>query len=114
MNYQRTFGSHYPTECIATGTRRDVDDAVIDLVNQYNAFMKQGDIKSANTLLTANQAGRRNLQYRHCRPVHHHTDDIGCRASHTGRRQQLVHGILGGNTDDTTDSFFCTAQRLKR
>ncbi len=56
MNYQRTFGSHYPTECIATGTRRDVDDAVIDLVNQYNAFMKQGDIKSANTLLTANQA----------------------------------------------------------
>ncbi len=56
MNYQRTFGSRYPGECIAAGTRRDVDDAVIDLVNQYNAFMKQGDIKSAHTLLTANQA----------------------------------------------------------
>lgn len=56
MNYQRTFGSHYPGECIAPGTRRDVDDAVIDLVNQYDTYMKQGDVKSANTLLAANQA----------------------------------------------------------
>lgn len=56
MNYQRTFGSRYPGECIAPGTRRDVDDAVIDLVNQYDTYMKQGDVKSANTLLAANQA----------------------------------------------------------
>lgn len=55
MNYQRTFGSRYPSECIATGTRRDVDDTVINLVNQYNTFMKQEDVKSANTLLAANQ-----------------------------------------------------------
>lgn len=56
MNYQRIFGSNYPNECISAGTRKDVDDTVIHLVNQYNAYMKQGDIKSADIFFNANQA----------------------------------------------------------
>ena len=30
-NYQRTVGRNYPNEYIAVGTRRDVDDTVINL-----------------------------------------------------------------------------------
>lgn len=55
MNYQRTFGSNYPTECIAVGTRKDVDDTVINLVNQYNTYMKQGDVNEAGILFSANR-----------------------------------------------------------
>lgn len=55
MNYQRTFGSNYPIECIPVGTRKDVDDTVINLVNQYNTYMKQGDVKAAIILFNANR-----------------------------------------------------------
>lgn len=55
MNYQKTFGSNYPSECIAAGTRKDVDDTVINLVNQYNSYMEQGDIKAVGVLFNANR-----------------------------------------------------------
>ena len=55
MEYSRQFGSTFPDGVYATiGTKRDVDDTVVDLINQYYAYIDAGDITSAKGLYDTN------------------------------------------------------------
>lgn len=56
MNYQRNFGSKFPDELIDVGTKKNVDDSVLELVNQYNAYIQNKDIASAEALYDANKS----------------------------------------------------------
>lgn len=55
MNYSRTFGSKFPSECISFGNHKDVDDTVVDLVNQYNTYIQTGDMVAAANFYTNNK-----------------------------------------------------------
>lgn len=56
MNYQRNFGSKFPDELIDVGTKKNIDDSVIEIVNQYNTYIQSKDIASANALYKANES----------------------------------------------------------
>ena len=56
MNYSRIFGSNFPSECITLGTHKDVDNTVVNLVNQYNAYVQNGDMVAVSNLYTQNKA----------------------------------------------------------
>jgi len=55
MNYSRNFGSLFPNEMISVGTRKDVDNTVVGLINQYNSYVASGDMASASAYYKANQ-----------------------------------------------------------
>ena len=42
MNYSREFGSQFPSSLIGVGTKKDIDNSVKDLINQYNAYCDAG------------------------------------------------------------------------
>ena len=42
MDYSRVFGSKFPNSLIEVGTKKDVDDSVLALVNQYQNYMQAG------------------------------------------------------------------------
>lgn len=47
VDYSREFGSQYPSELIPLGTHKDVDDSVVELINEYNSYIENNDMKSA-------------------------------------------------------------------
>lgn len=53
--YSHIFGSQFPSELIALGTHKDVDDSIVSLVNQYNSYIDSEDMTSAYNLYTANK-----------------------------------------------------------
>lgn len=55
MEYSRIFGSNFPNSLIEVGTKKDIDDTVIELVNQYTAYINSGNIGAANTLYQKNK-----------------------------------------------------------
>ena len=55
MNYSRIFGSQFPNSVISVGSRKDVDDSVIDLINRYNGYVTSGDIIEAHKLYNDNK-----------------------------------------------------------
>ncbi len=55
MNYSRIFGSQFPNSVISVGSRKDVDNSVIDLINRYNGYVSSGDINAANELYNDNK-----------------------------------------------------------
>ena len=55
-NYSHVFGSNFPSSLIPLGTHKDIDDSVVDIVNQYNEFIRNGDTNSAYALYNSNKA----------------------------------------------------------
>lgn len=55
MDYSRVFGSNFPSSLITVGTKKDVDDSVLTLVNQYQKYMESGNRSSANNLYINNK-----------------------------------------------------------
>ena len=55
MNYSNQFGSNYPTSLIDVGTKKDIDDTIVSLVNQYYQFMSSGNVDAAATLYNENK-----------------------------------------------------------
>ena len=55
MDYSRNFGSLFPSESISVGTHKDVDNAIVGLINQYNAYVASGNIASASALYEQNK-----------------------------------------------------------
>lgn len=55
MEYSHNFGSNFPNETIPVGTKKDVDDTVKALINQYYSCIESGDLASANQLYEANK-----------------------------------------------------------
>ena len=56
MNYSREFGSQFPSSLIGVGTKKDIDNSVKDLINQYNAFCDAGDLSSAFNIYEQNKS----------------------------------------------------------
>lgn len=55
MAYSRTFGSRFPSRCIEVGTRKDVDDLVVSVIQQYNAYVNSGNMAGAAALYEQNK-----------------------------------------------------------
>lgn len=55
MEYSHNFGSNFPNKIIPVGTKKDVDDTVKALINQYYSCIESGDLSSANQLYEANK-----------------------------------------------------------
>jgi hypothetical protein len=55
MEYSRNFGSNFPNSLIEVGTKKDVDNTVIGLINQYYSYMSSNNIDAANELYQANK-----------------------------------------------------------
>ena len=55
MDYSRIFGSQFPNSLIEYGTKKDVDDTVIDLVNRYYNYISSNNMTAANALYEANK-----------------------------------------------------------
>lgn len=55
MEYSRIFGSNFPNSLIEVGTKKDVDNTVIDLVNQYYGYISSNNIGAANQLYETNK-----------------------------------------------------------
>lgn len=55
MDYSRTFGSTFPNNLISYGNHRDIDNNVVSLVNQYNAYLQAGNVKQASQLYETNK-----------------------------------------------------------
>lgn len=58
MEYSRSFGSNFPTSALNLEAykKKDVDDEVVDLVNQYYEYVLSGDMTGANTYYNENKA----------------------------------------------------------
>lgn len=56
MEYSRNFGSNFPNELIPVGNKKDIDDSVKDLINQYYSYISAGDLSSANILYETNKS----------------------------------------------------------
>ena len=56
MNYSREFGSQFPSSLIGVGTKKDIDNSVKDLINQYNAYCDAGDLSSAFNIYEQNKS----------------------------------------------------------
>ena len=55
MEYSRVFGSNYPNSVINLGSRKDVDNTVISLINQYNYYIQTGDMINATNVYEENK-----------------------------------------------------------
>ena len=55
MEYSHNFGSNFPSELMPVGTKKDIDDNVKDLINQYYSYISVGDLSSANSLYESNK-----------------------------------------------------------
>lgn len=55
MDYSHKFGSQFPDELIEVGTRKDIDDSVINLITQYYAYIEAKDLDSATNLYNENR-----------------------------------------------------------
>lgn len=55
MEYSRIFGSQFPSSLIEVGTKKDVDNTVMDLVYQYYTYMNEKNIEAANALYQENK-----------------------------------------------------------
>ncbi len=55
MEYSRNFGSNFPNSLIEVGTKKDVDDTVVALINQYYEYISSNDMDSANRLYDVNK-----------------------------------------------------------
>ena len=55
MEYSHIFGSNFPNEAVAIGSKKDVDDSVINLISQYYAYLDAKDLDSATTLYNENK-----------------------------------------------------------
>ena len=55
MDYSHNFGSNFPIELIPVGDKKDIDDTVKSLINQYNSYISAGDLTSANALYESNK-----------------------------------------------------------
>lgn len=55
MEYSHNFGSNFPSELIPIGDKKDIDDTVKDLVNQYYSYLSNGNLSSANALYESNK-----------------------------------------------------------
>lgn len=55
MDYSRVFGSNFPNKSINVGTRKDVDDIIISVVNKYNAHLQAGDMTGASAFYQLNK-----------------------------------------------------------
>ena len=55
MEYSRNFGSNFPSSLIEVGTKKDVDDTVIALINEYYKYISSNDMVKANGLYEANK-----------------------------------------------------------
>lgn len=55
MNYSREFGSLFPSSLVGVGTKKDIDDDVKDLINQYNTYCDAGDLSSAFNIYEQNK-----------------------------------------------------------
>ena len=53
--YSHVFGSQFPDSLITLGNHKDIDDSVIDLVNQFETYMKNGNRKAASELYESNK-----------------------------------------------------------
>lgn len=56
MSYSRIFGSNFPSQSIPLGTHKDVDDTVVGLINQYNAYVQTGNMVVAGKFYAQNKA----------------------------------------------------------
>lgn len=55
MNYSHIFGSNFPNQVVAVGSKKDVDDSVINLISQYYAYLDAKDLDSATALYNENK-----------------------------------------------------------
>lgn len=55
MEYSHIFGSNFPNEVVAVGSKKDIDDSVISLVSQYYAYLDAKDLDSAAILYDNNK-----------------------------------------------------------
>lgn len=55
MEYSHNFGSNFPSELIPVGDKKDIDDTVKSLINQYNSYISAGNLTSANALYESNK-----------------------------------------------------------
>lgn len=55
MEYSHIFGSNFPTEIIDVGTKKDVDDTVVSLINRYYQYVEANDINGANQFYNENK-----------------------------------------------------------
>lgn len=55
IDYSREFGSQYPSALMHLGTHKDVDDSVIDLIQEYNSYIENGNMESAYQFYTYNK-----------------------------------------------------------
>lgn len=56
MEYSRSFGSNFPNALIPVDEKRDVDDTVVDIINQYYSFVNSGHMDSAKELYNTYEA----------------------------------------------------------
>ena len=55
MGYSTKFGSAFPSTLIPLGTHKDVDNTVVSLVNQYNAYVQSGNMVAAANYYSQNK-----------------------------------------------------------
>lgn len=55
MKYSNVFGSNFPLEVIPVGTKKDVDDSVQNIIQQYYQLVESGQINDAYTLYEINK-----------------------------------------------------------
>lgn len=55
MGYSRLFGSQFPEQAIEPGSHKDIDDAVAELINQYNICIQANDLKWAAEIYEENK-----------------------------------------------------------
>ena len=55
MEYSHIFGSNFPNEVVAVGSKKDIDDSVMSLVLQYYTYIDAKDLDSATTLYNENK-----------------------------------------------------------
>ncbi len=56
MEYSRIFGSKFPDALIPVGDKKDVDNTVASLINQYYSYVDSGNISRAKELYEANKS----------------------------------------------------------
>lgn len=55
MNYSNIFGSNFPNEVIPVGTKKDIDDSVMDLIKEYYDYIDSGNLTEAANLYNNNK-----------------------------------------------------------
>ena len=55
MDQSHNFGSNFPSELSPFGDKKDIDDTVKSLINQYYSYISTGDLTSANELYDNNK-----------------------------------------------------------